>query len=188
MKDGKPSGNMFAAGEIMAGNVLGKGYLAGIGMTIGAVFGRIAGEGGGACSATDNLREADRLMTICNACRYCEGLCAVFPAMEMRRTFADADLNYLANLCHRLRRLLFRLPVFAAARVQRQRAGGLRQSCATIATPPTPGRAVLPAPSPATACSSPRLRREHGRFHHRLCRLRRSGARCGRATPATSTK
>jgi tricarballylate dehydrogenase len=45
LKDGKPSGNMFAAGEIMAGNVLGKGYLAGIGMTIGAVFGRIAGEG-----------------------------------------------------------------------------------------------------------------------------------------------
>ena len=50
--------------------------------------------------ATDNLREADRLMTICNACRYCEGLCAVFPAMEMRRTFAAGDLNYLANLCH----------------------------------------------------------------------------------------
>jgi len=44
MKDGTPSGNMYAAGEIMAGNVLGKGYLAGIGMTIGAVFGRIAGE------------------------------------------------------------------------------------------------------------------------------------------------
>jgi tricarballylate dehydrogenase len=48
LKDGKPSGNMFAAGEIMAGNVLGKGYLAGIGMTIGAVFGRIAGEGAAA--------------------------------------------------------------------------------------------------------------------------------------------
>lgn len=45
LKDGKPSGNMFAAGEIMAGNVLGKGYLAGIGMTIGAVFGRLAGQG-----------------------------------------------------------------------------------------------------------------------------------------------
>ncbi len=43
MQDGKPSSNMFAAGEIMAGNVLGKGYAAGIGMTIGAVFGRIAG-------------------------------------------------------------------------------------------------------------------------------------------------
>jgi tricarballylate dehydrogenase len=45
LEGGRPSGNMFAAGEIMAGNVLGKGYLAGIGMTIGAVFGRLAGEG-----------------------------------------------------------------------------------------------------------------------------------------------
>jgi tricarballylate dehydrogenase len=43
MKSGKPSANMFAAGEIMAGNVLGKGYAAGMGMTIGSVFGRIAG-------------------------------------------------------------------------------------------------------------------------------------------------
>ena len=39
-------------------------------------------------------------MTVCNSCRYCEGLCAVFPAMEMRRAFPDGDLNYLANLCH----------------------------------------------------------------------------------------
>jgi len=50
--------------------------------------------------ATPALAEADRLMTVCNSCRYCEGLCAVFPAMEMRRSFADGDLNYLANLCH----------------------------------------------------------------------------------------
>lgn len=50
--------------------------------------------------ATDALAEADRLMTVCNSCRYCEGLCAVFPAMEMRRSFSDGDLNYLANLCH----------------------------------------------------------------------------------------
>jgi citrate/tricarballylate utilization protein len=50
--------------------------------------------------ATAALAEADRLMTVCNSCRYCEGLCAVFPAMEMRRTFPDGDLNYLANLCH----------------------------------------------------------------------------------------
>jgi citrate/tricarballylate utilization protein len=50
--------------------------------------------------ATDTLAEADRLMTVCNSCRYCEGLCAVFPAMEMRRAFSDGDLNYLANLCH----------------------------------------------------------------------------------------
>jgi tricarballylate dehydrogenase len=44
LEDGKPSANIFAAGEIMAGNILGKGYLAGIGMAIGTTFGRIAGE------------------------------------------------------------------------------------------------------------------------------------------------
>ncbi len=44
MDNGEPAENVFAAGEIMAGNVLGKGYLAGLGMTIGTVFGRIAGE------------------------------------------------------------------------------------------------------------------------------------------------
>jgi tricarballylate dehydrogenase len=44
MADGKPSGNIFASGEVMAGNILGQGYLAGFGMTIGTVFGRIAGE------------------------------------------------------------------------------------------------------------------------------------------------
>lgn len=44
MANGKPAENMFAAGEIMAGNVLGRGYAAGIGMTIGSVFGRVAGE------------------------------------------------------------------------------------------------------------------------------------------------
>ena len=50
--------------------------------------------------ATEALKEADRIMTICNACRYCEGVCAVFPAMETRRSFTAGDLNYLANLCH----------------------------------------------------------------------------------------
>ncbi|HTU00249.1 MAG TPA: FAD-dependent tricarballylate dehydrogenase TcuA [Candidatus Sulfotelmatobacter sp.] len=44
MQDGRPTTNIFAAGEIMAGNVLGQGYLAGIGMTIGTIFGRIAGQ------------------------------------------------------------------------------------------------------------------------------------------------
>src|SRR5262245_44902594 len=39
-------------------------------------------------------------MIICNACRYCEGYCAVFPAMERRLNFSEADMNYLANLCH----------------------------------------------------------------------------------------
>jgi tricarballylate dehydrogenase len=44
MKDGRPAPNIFAAGEIMAGNILGRGYLAGFGLTIGTVFGRIAGK------------------------------------------------------------------------------------------------------------------------------------------------
>lgn len=46
------------------------------------------------------IPEGARIFTICNACRYCEGYCAVFPAMEHRRVFTPADLNYLANLCH----------------------------------------------------------------------------------------
>ena len=50
--------------------------------------------------ATDTVVEARRVMEICNACRYCEGYCAVFPAMELRREFSNADLSYLANLCH----------------------------------------------------------------------------------------
>jgi citrate/tricarballylate utilization protein len=49
---------------------------------------------------TDAMREARREMEICNACRYCEGFCAVFPAMALRREFETADLTYLANLCH----------------------------------------------------------------------------------------
>ena len=43
-RDGRPAANVFAAGEIMAGNILGQGYLAGLGMAIGTVFGRKAGE------------------------------------------------------------------------------------------------------------------------------------------------
>ena len=47
-----------------------------------------------------NREEVSRQMSVCNACRYCEGLCAVFPAMELRRTFADVDVDFLSNLCH----------------------------------------------------------------------------------------
>jgi citrate/tricarballylate utilization protein len=44
--------------------------------------------------------EVARQMQICNACRYCEGFCAVFPAMTRRLAFEKADVHYLANLCH----------------------------------------------------------------------------------------
>lgn len=46
------------------------------------------------------LREAQRQLGVCNACRYCEGFCAVFPALELRAEVASGDLTYLANLCH----------------------------------------------------------------------------------------
>ncbi len=48
----------------------------------------------------DLLREGSHLLTVCNACRYCEGYCAVWKAMERRLVFKESDLNYLANLCH----------------------------------------------------------------------------------------
>ena len=47
-----------------------------------------------------NETEVARQLQICNACRYCEGFCAVFPAMTRRLEFAPADVHYLANLCH----------------------------------------------------------------------------------------
>ena len=49
---------------------------------------------------TTNETEVARVLQICNACRYCEGFCAVFPAMTRRLEFGKADVNFLANLCH----------------------------------------------------------------------------------------
>ena len=50
--------------------------------------------------ATADEAEVARVLQICNACRYCEGYCAVFPAMTHRLAFSPADAHYLANLCH----------------------------------------------------------------------------------------
>lgn len=46
------------------------------------------------------LEEANRQLVICNACRYCEGYCPVFQAIEVRQDFTKGDVFYLANLCH----------------------------------------------------------------------------------------
>ena len=121
MQDERPAKNVFAAGEVMAGNILGKGYLAGFGLTIGSVFGRIAGQGGGApCRTLMLIKDGERQMTICNACRYCEGYCAVFPAMELRRDLHQSRPHLSRQSLLRLPRLLLRLPVRAAARVRRE--------------------------------------------------------------------
>lgn len=49
---------------------------------------------------TDNEEQVKQALQICNACRYCETFCAVFPAMTKRLEFNEADIHYLANLCH----------------------------------------------------------------------------------------
>lgn len=54
-------------------------------------------------SAAHSMDEARRQIEICNACRYCEGFCSVFPAMTRQKAFADGDLTHLANLCHNCR-------------------------------------------------------------------------------------
>ena len=54
----------------------------------------------GALTLSASESEVGRQMQICNACRYCEGFCAVFPAMTRRLDFGKADIHYLANLCH----------------------------------------------------------------------------------------
>ena len=58
------------------------------------------GAGGSPALLSAPEQEVARQMQICNACRYCEGFCAVFPAMTRRLEFGKADIHYLANLCH----------------------------------------------------------------------------------------
>ena len=58
------------------------------------------GDVSASASATPHEDEVARQLQICNACRYCEGFCAVFPAMTRRLAFEHADTHYLANLCH----------------------------------------------------------------------------------------
>ncbi len=48
----------------------------------------------------DVIQEASRQLVICNACRYCEGYCPVFRAIETRRDFNQGAVFYLSNLCH----------------------------------------------------------------------------------------
>jgi citrate/tricarballylate utilization protein len=52
---------------------------------------------------TDLIAEARRQAQICNACRYCEGYCSVFPSLHRERAFSDGDITHLANLCHNCR-------------------------------------------------------------------------------------
>lgn len=51
-------------------------------------------------SAADPMLEAERVLRICSACMYCDGLCPVFPAIDGKHNFSLSDVSYLSNLCH----------------------------------------------------------------------------------------
>ncbi len=88
--------------------------------------------------------EVARQMQICNACRYCEGYCAVFPAMTRRLEFGKADVDYLANLCHNcgdcLHACQFAPPHEFAVNVPQAMARVRVQTYADYAWPPALGR------------------------------------------------
>ncbi|MGO4394934.1 tricarballylate utilization 4Fe-4S protein TcuB [Variovorax sp. M-6] len=88
--------------------------------------------------------EVGRQMQICNACRYCEGFCAVFPAMTRRLEFGRADIHYLANLCHNcgacLHACQYAPPHEFAVNVPRAMAEVRGQTYADYAWPPALGR------------------------------------------------
>jgi citrate/tricarballylate utilization protein len=58
----------------------------------------------------DLIKEVKRQLRICNACRYCEGYCAVWPAMERRTAFEEKDVIFLANLCYNCRECYYACP------------------------------------------------------------------------------
>lgn len=116
---------LFAAGTNMCGAILGQGYLSGAGLTIAAVFGRIAGRAAAKLAPevrsrpqpqppafvppapeTEPFAEAKRALNLCNSCGFCTGLCAVFPAAQGRPDLARGDLRHLAHLCHDCRSCL----------------------------------------------------------------------------------
>ena len=88
--------------------------------------------------------EVGRQMQICNACRYCEGFCAVFPAMTRRLEFGRADIHYLANLCHNcgacLHACQYAPPHEFAVNVPQSMAQVRGQTYADYAWPPALGR------------------------------------------------
>jgi citrate/tricarballylate utilization protein len=88
-------------------------------------------------------------MTICNACRYCEGYCAVFPAMERQTVFTPGDLGYLANLCHNCSECYYACPYTPphefAVNVPRLFAEVRAQSYRESAWPHWYGGAIVPA-------------------------------------------
>jgi citrate/tricarballylate utilization protein len=105
-----------------------------------------------------DLAEAQRQFDVCNSCRYCEGYCAVFPAMERHIDFTPATVGYLANLCHDCRgcyqACMYTAPhefaidiprVMSAARAQTYRRFAWPQSLAGVFDRPLAAPALVAA-------------------------------------------
>ena len=167
---------MFAAGEIMAGNVLGRGYAAGIGMTIGSVFGRVAGREAAAMHATETLersRPADDGLQLLPLLRGAvRGLPGDGDAPRRSRTATSTTSPISATAA---------APATSTASSRRRTSSTstcpktLAQVARASPTPPMPGRAPSPACSRATACRSPRRGAERRGLHPRLRGLARPG-------------
>ncbi len=88
--------------------------------------------------------EVARQLQICNACRYCEGFCAVFPAMTRRLDFGKADIHFIANLCHNcgacLHACQYAPPHEFAVNIPQAMAQVRGQTYADYAWPPAPGQ------------------------------------------------
>ena len=121
--DGQPAANVYAAGEIMAGNILREGYLAGFGMTIGTVFGRIAGEEAAGMLPDDLIRRDGAAHD--DGLQRLPLLRAVLPGVPGDGEAADLRCGrsqLSREPVPQLRRVPLRLSVRAAARVRHQRA------------------------------------------------------------------
>lgn len=95
-------------------------------------------------SEANLIEHATHTMAVCNACRYCEQYCVLFPAMEQRLAFGEADLTYLANLCHNCGECLYACqyapPHEFAINVPRTMAELRRRSFEEYAWPPSAAR------------------------------------------------
>jgi citrate/tricarballylate utilization protein len=131
-------------------------------------------------------------MQICNACRYCEGFCAVFPAMTRRLEFGKADMHYLANLCHNcgacLHACQYAPPHEFAVNVPQAMAQVRGQTYADYAWPPALGalyatqRPDRGAGAGRRAGAVPAAGGWPQRQPDRYCRLAATSMRCSRTT------
>ena len=141
----------------------------------------------------DVFEEANSQLIICNACRYCEGYCPVFRAIETRRDFQRGDVFYLSNLCHDCRACYYACMYTPAARIRHQHSEnscrGAHRDLRAIELAGIPGARVQTSQRDSfSGCGGDCARRDSlpgddsfrhfVRGAHRARRILRSGALC----------